>query len=283
MNEGAKNAAFADIKMYLDFYGLREMPFSITPDPRFLFYTRNHREAMDGLVYGITERKGFIQLVGEVGCGKTTLCRAALAALTNHIQTALILNPTISETQLIKAILADLGCTVKGNQRLALISQLNDYLLDRAQRGINVAVIIDEAQDASPGLMEQIRLLSNLETDQHKLLQIVLAGQPELDRRLAEPGLRQLRQRVMIRAELRPLSREETEQYIAHRLAVAGSQDGTGFETASIDLVHRRSGGIPRLINKICDRSLLAGYASGDRRIPLPTVELALRELEGVL
>ena len=269
--------------MYLDFYGLREMPFSITPDPRFLFFTRNHRDAMDNLVYGIVERKGFIQLVGEVGCGKTTLCRAALTALTDHIQTALILNPTISETQLIKAILADLGCPVKGNQRLALIGQLNDYLLHCAQRGINVAVIIDEAQDASPALMAQIRLLSNLETDQHKLLQIVLAGQPELDRRLSEPGLRQLRQRVMIRAVLQPLNREETEQYVVHRLGVAGGDDGAGFEPKSVDLVYRRSGGIPRLINKICDRAMLAGYASGERRIPPATVERALRELEGVL
>jgi general secretion pathway protein A len=269
--------------MYLEFFGLREMPFNITPDPRFLFFTRNHREAMDSVVYGILERKGFVQLVGEVGCGKTTICRAALASLSSRIQTALILNPTISETQLIKAILSDLGCAPKGNQRLALIEQLNAYLLDRARQGVNVAVIIDEAQTVSPALMEQIRLLSNLETDQHKLLQIVLAGQPELDRRLAEPGLRQLRQRVMIRAQLHPLSLDETMKYVTHRLEVAGADGEVGFEPAAAERVHRRSGGIPRLVNKICDRAMLSAYAAGRKRVAGEDVSRSITELEGVL
>lgn len=270
--------------MYLGFYGLREMPFNITPDPRFLFFTKNHREAMENVVYGILERKGFIQLVGEVGCGKTTICRAALGSLNGHIQTALILNPTISETQLIRAILTDLGCAPKGNQRFALIEQLNDYLLTRARQGVNVAVIIDEAQTLSPKMMEQVRLLSNLETDQHKLMQIVLAGQPELDRRLMEPQLRQLRQRVMIRAELQPLTMEDTAQYIEHRLSVAGGDTGeVGFDAAAIELIHRRAGGIPRLVNKICDRAMLAGFVAERRRISLDDADRAIRELEVIL
>lgn len=269
--------------MYLEFFGLREMPFNITPDPRFLFLTKSHRDAMESVIYGIQERKGFIQLVGEVGCGKTTLCRAALSRLTGHIQTALILNPTISQTQLIRAILTDLGLPVKSNQRLTLIEQLNDYLLDRARQGLNVAVIIDEAQTLLPEVMEQVRLLSNLETDQHKLMQIVLAGQPELDRRLASPSLRQLRQRVMVRAELRPLSVEDTTHYIRHRLTVAGAGDDVGFDDSAVRTICDRSGGIPRLINKICDRAMLAGYAAGLRCLGADEAIRAIDELESVL
>lgn len=269
--------------MYLEFFGLHEMPFNITPDPRFLFLTANHREAMDNVVYGILERKGFVQLVGEVGCGKTTICRAALRGLESRARTALILNPTITENQLIRAILTDLGCVPKSNQRLVLIEQLNAFLLDNARQGGNVAVIIDEAQALSPALMEQVRLLSNLETDQHKLMQIVLAGQPELDQRLAEPGLRQLRQRMMIRVELRPLGLPDTGQYIEHRLRVAGAVDGTGFSADAIAVVHEKSEGIPRLINKICDRAMLAAFVGGRRRVGLEDAGRAIAELEHVL
>lgn len=269
--------------MYLEFFGLREMPFNITPDPRFLFLTANHREAMDSVVYGILERKGFVQLVGEVGCGKTTICRAALRGLGDRARTALILNPTITENQLIRAILTDLGCTPKSNQRLALIEQLNAFLLEGARQGGNVAVIIDEAQALAPAVMEQVRLLSNLETDQHKLMQIVLAGQPELDRRLAEPGLRQLRQRMMIRAELRPLGADETAQYIDHRLRVAGAADGVAFAPDAVGAVHEQSSGIPRLVNKICDHAMLAAYAGGRRTVAREDAVRAIAELEHVL
>lgn len=269
--------------MYLEFFGLREMPFNITPDPRFLFLADSHRDAMESVVYGILERKGFIQLVGEVGCGKTTICRAALRRVADQTQTALILNPTISATELIRAILTDLGCIPRKNQRLALIEQLNEFLLERAGRGINVAVIIDEAQTLSPALMEHVRLLSNLETDQHKLMQIVLVGQPELDRRLAEPRLRQLRQRMMIRAELRPLDPADTSRYIAHRLGVAGGGPDVRFDDVASLTVHQRSAGIPRLINKICDRSMLAAFARGDRVVSAADAARAVVELERVL
>jgi general secretion pathway protein A len=269
--------------MYQDFFGLREMPFNITPDPRFLFLTESHRDAIDSLIFGILHRKGFIELVGEVGCGKTTVCRAALRQVADRTQTALILNPTISETQLIRAILSDLGCAPKGNQRLALIEQLNEFLLNRAQQGVNVAVIIDEAQTLSSSMMEQIRLLSNLETDQHKLMQIVLAGQPELDRRLAEPGLRQLRHRVMVRAELLPLGRDDTARYIAHRLGVAEAPADVRFDDRAADMVHSRSGGIPRLINKICDRAMLSAYSRGCRAVDGDDAARAVAELERML
>lgn len=269
--------------MYLEFFGLNEMPFNITPDPRFLFFTRAHQEAMDSLLYGIEQRKGFIELIGEVGCGKTTLCRAALSRLADRVQTALILNPLISETQLVQAILADLGCSPAGRGRLALIEQLNHYLLERAREGMNVAVIIDEAQNLAPGMMEMVRLLSNLETDQHKLMQIVLAGQPELERRLSQPDLRQLRQRVMVRAALRPLDETDTCYYVGHRLKVAGAPADVGFDASAIGLVHREARGIPRVINKICDRAMLAGYVAGSRSVGRGEVHRALKELEGML
>lgn len=269
--------------MYQEFFGLREMPFNITPDPRFLFLADNHRDAMESVVYGVLERKGFIQLVGEVGCGKTTLCRAVLRKIAGQTQTALILNPTISATDLLRAILTDLGCTPCKNQRLALIEQLNAFLLDRAAQGINVAVIIDEAQTLSSTLMEHVRLLSNLETDQHKLMQIVLAGQPELDRRLAEPGLRQLRQRMMVRAELLPLDAADTARYVAHRLSVAGAAQDVRFDDDACRIVHQRSAGIPRLINKISDRAMLAAFVRGQRVVAGEDAMRAATELERVL
>ncbi len=269
--------------MYLNFFGLREQPFNITPDPRFLFLSPSHREAMDSLLYGVLERKGFIEIIGEVGCGKTTLCRALLSQLGHQVQTALILNPSISETQLIRAILRDLGGEPKSWRRLDLIEQLNAFLLDLLQRGVNVAIIIDEAQTLAPAVMEQIRLLSNLETDDQKLMQIVLVGQPELERRLREPGLRQLRQRIMVRAEIRPLEASDTVAYIAHRLHVAGAGPEVRFMPEAVTMVHRASGGIPRLINKICDRAMLAAYCRESRTVEESDVTAAVHELEKVL
>lgn len=271
--------------MYLEFYGLRESPFNITPDPRFLFFTDAHQAAVDSLIYGIEARKGFLELVGEVGCGKTTLCRAVLARLARlaqGVQTALILNPSLSAIQLLQAILGDLGQPTRSRDRLRLIEQLNAFLLDRAEAGVNVAVIIDEAQNLSAEVMEQVRLLSNLETDQHKLMQIVLAGQPELERRLSQPDLRQLRQRLMVRATLGPLGEADTRRYVAHRLDVAGAEADVGFEEAALKLLHRGSNGIPRVINKICDLAMLAGYAAGRRQVGKAEVGRALVELEGM-
>lgn len=269
--------------MHLEFFGLKENPFNVTPDPRFLFFTARHREAMDHLLYGVEERKGFLVLTGEVGAGKTTLCRALLNRLPPYVRTALVLNPALSDTQLLRAILGDLGAAPRGRDRLGLIAQLNDFLLTQVRRGENVLVIIDEAQDLQPPLLEQIRLLSNLETDQRKLLQILLAGQPELDRRLAQPELRQLRQRVMIRCALAPLDAGEVRAYIEHRLRVAGAARADLFEDAAIRVIHDASKGIPRLVNKLGDRALLAAYADGRKTVTRADARRARSELEALL
>ena len=267
--------------MYLDFFGLTEFPFAITPDPRYLFLSRHHREAFDHLLYGICSRKGFIEFTGEVGSGKTTLCRAVLSALGHSARTALILNPFLSETQLLRAMLQDFGLTPVGRDKLAHTNQLNEFLLDQNRAGINVAVILDEAQNLSPLLLERIRLLSNLETDRHKLLQIVLTGQPELRALLNRPELRQLRQRILVRFHLPPLDEEETMQYILHRLRTAGADDRIRFEPDAARRVHQQAGGVPRLINAVCDHAMLAGDVRRTLVIDAPCVEMAIQQLEG--
>lgn len=267
--------------MYLEYFGLKEYPFNITPDPRFLYYSEHHREAFDHLIYGIENRKGFIELTGEVGSGKTTLCRAVLASLGGQVETALILNPSLNDSQLLRAILNDFGLSVKGRDRLAYIETLNRFLLERHNEDVNVAVLIDEAQDLSPQVMEQIRLLSNLETDQHKLIQIVLCGQPELKERLSRPDLRQLRQRITVRYHLPPLTVEETGEYVAHRLSVAGANGALHFDQGAIREVFRYAKGSPRLINAVSDNALIAGYVARTRAIDAGCVKKAIRQLEG--
>lgn len=267
--------------MYLKFFQLDEMPFNITPDPRFLYYAPHHQEAYDHLMYGITQRKGFIELTGEVGSGKTTLCRALLASLGDEIRTALILNPTFSESQLLRAMLNDFGLDPPISDRLSYVESLNAFLLDCYHQGLNVALLIDEAQDLAPGVLEQIRLLSNLETDQHKLIQIVLCGQPELKKRLSRPDLRQLRQRITVRYYLPPLTYAETGAYIRHRIHVAGPNSSLTFSTSAIKAVHRYAGGCPRLINAVCDNALLAAYVYGQQEVSASCVKKAIKQLEG--
>ncbi len=269
--------------MYLDFFGLNEMPFNITPDPRFLFFTEQHREAFDHLIYGIQNRKGFIELSGEVGSGKTTLCRALLSSLPQNIRTALVLNPSLTETQLLRAILNDFGLTVKGRDRLAYIERLNIFLLEQVKEGNNVALIIDEAQDLAPEVLEQIRLLSNLETDQHKLMQIILAGQPELHEMLGRSEFRQLRQRIVVTCRLKPLSEEDVAAYIAHRLRVAGAPADVGFDEGAVRLVYKHTGGTPRLINTLSDHALLAGYVATRRKIGPSEIKKAIAHMESAL
>lgn len=266
--------------MYLEFFGLDEFPFNITPDPRYLYFSARHLEAMDLLLYGIQQRKGFIELTGEVGCGKTTICRAVLSRLTRSVQTSLVLNPCLDGSQLLRAILADFGVPPRSHDRLELIEQLNNFLLDQDARGNNVVIIIDEAQDLHPDVMEEIRLLSNLETDQRKLMQIVLAGQPELRERLAQHEFRQLRQRILIRCHLRPLAREEIGAYVTHRLRVAGANGEVEFDAGAVEDIYRYSAGIPRLINAVCDLAMLAGYVAQTKHISEREVEKALDQLE---
>ena len=209
--------------MYLSYYGFNEMPFNITPDPKFLFLSPTHQEALQHLKFGVRERKGFIVLIGEVGCGKTTLCRRFLNELDPaRFDTALILNPRVTETQMLKAILDELGETKLARSQVDLVSQMNRVLLERIHRGRDIVLIIDEAQNLSFEVLEQVRLLSNLETDKQKLLQIVLMGQPELKEVLAREELRQLRQRILVHYELHPLSQRDMVHYIQHRLTLAG-------------------------------------------------------------
>jgi len=267
--------------MYNEFYGFREAPFNLTPDPRFLFFSDKHREAYNHILFGIRERKGFIQITGEVGAGKTTVCRAILGQLPSSYKTALILNPCLTSTQLARAILVELGLKPKKLDRAGYLDLLNRFLLDQVIEGNDVVLLIDEAQDLDTELLEQVRLLSNLETDQRKLLQIVLIGQPELREKLSDRALRQLRQRITVRYHLTPLSREETERYIAHRLRVAGGSGRPGFTPWALRTIHRYSGGVPRLINAVCDKALLYGFVNGTDRLDARAVRQAARELEG--
>ena len=267
--------------MYLDYYGLKEPPFNITPNPRFLFYSAKHREAFNHMLYGIQERKGFIQITGEVGSGKTTLCRALLDQLGRNFSTALILNPPLDPQELVKAVAMEFGLDINGLDRLETMAQLNNFLLSEAEKGRDCVLIIDEAQNLSNELLEQVRMLSNLETDDRKLLQIVLLGQPELRDRLNHSHLRQLRQRITVRYHLRPLRQVELGQYVQHRLNVSGAQSPPAFTTPALWRLYNYTKGIPRLINAVCDKCLLAGYVEQSPRIDFSLVSRAVRELEG--
>jgi general secretion pathway protein A len=267
--------------VYLDYYGLREWPFDLSPNPRFLFYSAKHREAFNHLLYGMRERKGFVQLTGEVGAGKTTLCRALLEQMDGQFATALILNPVLSAGELLKAIATEFGLLVRGLDRLETLAVLNKFLLQQAERGRDAVLLIDEAQDLTDELLEQVRLLSNLETDNRKLLQIVLLGQPELRDRLNHPRLRQLRQRITVRYHLLPLDRWEMTRYIQHRLEISGANGAPYFTRAALWRVYRYSQGVPRLVNAVCDKALLAGFVQQRERIDFRMVGRAVRELEG--
>jgi general secretion pathway protein A len=268
--------------LYLSYYNLQEPPFNITPDPRFLFFSAKHQEAYNHLLFGIRERKGFIELTGEVGAGKTTLCRKLLEDLGPRYKTALILNPCLSSHQLLKTIALEFGLKPRGIDRVAYLEALNEFVLKEVNAGNDIVVIIDEAQDLSDELLEQVRLLSNLETDRQKLIQIVLMGQPELRDKLQQPELRQLRQRITVRYHLRPLDLRETGYYVSHRLTLAGANGHPSFDEGAIKLVYKYSGGVPRLINAVCDKALLAGFVTQTQVVTRKLVNLAIDELQGV-
>jgi len=267
--------------MYEAFYGLNEKPFNLTPDPRFLFLSEKHKEAFAHLLYGIKNRTGFIMVSGEVGTGKTTICRSLLNQLDSDIEVAFIFNPFLSPEELLRKINEDFGILSQGRTVKELIDELNEYLLNRNALGKNCVLVIDEAQDLSPTVLEQIRLLSNLETETQKLLQIVLIGQPELAENLQLPQLRQLNQRITARYHLRPLDEKETLQYIAYRLSTAGGRGQVRFTPGAIRAVYKATGGTPRVINAICDRALLIGYTRELRDISAGLVREAAREIRG--
>jgi len=265
--------------MYESFYGLKENPFNVTPNPEYIYLGENHREALAQLLYGVRERKGFIVITGEVGTGKTTLIHYLLDKMDgDHTKTALLFNPKLNVDDFIQYILKDLGVRVQGKTKGEYLHNLHRYLLHAYQRDERVILIVDEAQGLKPELLEEIRLLSNLETSRSKLIQIVLLGQPELDKTLSQPGFRQLRQRINLRYHLLPLSEKETRDYIAKRLRVAGAKEQI-FTEKAIKEIYLKSGGIPRLINILCDNALLNGYALDQKVVNEKSVREVAKDL----
>ena len=266
--------------MYNPFYKFKENPFNNTSDPEFFFASSRHNEAFSHLLYGIQNRTGILVITGEIGTGKTTLCRTLLNRLDHTVKTALILNPYFSDIQLLQLIIKDLGISGQLRNKLALVNALNDFLLEQSLQGNNVVLIIDEAQNLKTRQLEQIRLLSNLETEKAKLLQIVLVGQPELLEKLKLQDLRQLTQRISVRYHILPLEHSEIQAYIEHRLKVA-SQNGkpnVTFLPDAIEAIFQISQGTPRVINTICDRALLAGFVKGERTVDRSLILQSVRE-----
>ena len=269
--------------MYKEYFGLKENPFSIAPDPHYFFMSEGHREALAHLVYGIDAEGGFILLTGEVGTGKTTVCRRLLAQMPDHADIAFILNPKVTVEELLASICDEFGIKYpEGNRsNKVFVSAINSYLIDTHAKGRRAILIIEEAQNLSTDVLEQIRLLTNLETNQYKLLQIILLGQPELRDILAKPELRQLSQRITARYHLGPLSREEMTAYIDHRLSTAGYARGHLFTRDALRLLFRLTNGIPRLINIICDRAFIGAFVQGEEKVDRKTVLTAAHEVTG--
>jgi len=267
--------------VYESWYGFTEKPFNLTPDPKYLYLSQRHAEAFAHLEFGRRERGGFILITGEVGTGKTTLARYFLSKLGSDTHTAVILYPALTAGELLHAILDDLRIQAEGESKKSLVDALHRFLLEARAAGRNVVLLIDEAQDLSAEVLEQVRLISNLETDTEKLIQIILIGQSELREILERHDLRQLAQRVTARYHLSPLSLTETEEYVRHRIRVAGGEGKVGFTGEALGTVYARSRGVPRLINLICDRALLAGYVRGLRTIAASLVREAAEEVAG--
>ncbi len=265
--------------MYTDFFGLSAKPFELLPNPKFLYLSKGHRKALSYLQYGVQEHAGFTLLTGEVGSGKTTLVRDIINRVSADTTLAMVFNTRVNGHQLISMINEDFGLDAVGKDKVQLLRELNDFLLDQCTAGHQPIIIIDEAQNLSADSLEEIRMLSNLEADSFKLVQIILVGQPELKQIIAQPSLRQLRQRISISCHLNPLNREETEEYILHRLGTVGNRDCVTFKEGAFDMIYRFSGGIPRLINLICDFLLLSAFVEETKEIDVELVKDAVNEL----
>jgi general secretion pathway protein A len=267
--------------MYEKFFGLQNKPFDLVPNPRFLFPSKSHRKALNFLHYGLQEKAGFILLTGEIGSGKTTVIREIVNKLDSSRVLSLVFNTRVNSNQLLAMINDDFGLETEGKDKVLLLRELNDFLIKKHGENCFPVIIIDEAQNLSPDTLEEIRLLSNLEKDDCKLVQIILVGQPELKKIIAQPELEQLRQRIGIVCHLQPLNREEIEEYIFHRLEIAGNRNAVNFQEGALDIIFRLSQGIPRLINVSCDFLLLAAFVEETRELTLNLVEEVVGELAG--
>jgi general secretion pathway protein A len=267
--------------MYAAYFGLKENPFTLSPEPRYLFLSEQHRNALNCLIYGIKEKKGFVLISGGIGLGKTTICRSLLGSLDDSVETALIFNTAISDLDLLETVLGEYGIAIKSESRTKknYIDALNDFLLQNFAAGKTAVLLIDEAQNLSHGVLEQIRMLSNLETETEKLIQIILIGQPELNNTLMLPALRQLNERITVRYDLKPLSLMEVREYIQHRLMVAHGPGSLKFTKGAFNLIYKFSEGIPRRTNALCDRALLIAYTKNTSKIDRKIVKLAVHDI----
>jgi general secretion pathway protein A len=266
--------------MYLAHFGLARAPFEMTPDPGFLYLSEPHREGLATLVYAVRERKGFVMLTGEVGTGKTTLLHALLARLDSECAAAFIFNPRLEPLDFFRLLFDEFGLESPGPSKADHLIALNRFLIARLERNLTTLLIVDEAQNLSADMLEEIRLLSNLETPRSKLLQILLVGQPELAEKLARPELRQLRQRIVLRHELRPFDEQETAEYVEERLRLAGHTGGGIFKGSAVRTLWELTGGVPRLVNVVCDSALLLGFAKGWTQLGRGAILEVARDLD---
>jgi general secretion pathway protein A len=267
--------------MYQRFFGLREDPFNVNPDPRYLFATQRVRESLAGLIHGIRSRKGFILLTGEVGTGKTTLLNQLADWLHGEqVATACIFNSLLTPNHMLDLIVEDLGIPCESREKSQILMRLNNSLLEQYRAGRTAVVIIDDAENLSCEVLEEIRLLTNLETSTEKLLQVVLCGHPELEEKLKLPHMRQLRQRITLRCYTSPLTLKETFGYVGERLRIAGAKGQPVFSNEAIELVHRYSHGVPRLINLLCEHSMIGAYVDHLRPVPARLVEEVVGEFQ---
>ena len=269
--------------MYAHFYQLSENPFNLTPDPKFHYINESTREALATILYGIRSRKGFVTLIAEAGTGKTTLLKRVVDEIEGETKVVFVFNPGVSFYELLEFICMELGISTDGSRRLTLLDRLNEFLLEQLTEGNNVVVMIDEAQTLDDAVLEELRLLSNLETSKEKIIQIVLSGQPELDDKLRKPALRQLRQRIGVRATLKPMRADEMQAYIETRLRSAGSDRPELFAPAALRKIWSASAGIPRVINVICDNAMMVAFAEGKDKITAAVTNAAIREISLVV